>query len=178
MNSNSETSSPPDTNLGNANAPPPAVPYMARTRGYYRAMGYKQDFTWATFDDEPFTPLAQDLAQTRVALVTTAGPSHWGGATTLNERAVWSGATTSAPAPFFTDLAWDKESTHVRDPESYAPLAALQGLAESGVIGSFSTQFHSVPTRYSHRRTLRDDAPEILQRCRADSVQAVVLTAL
>ena len=33
------------------------VPYMERTRQYYRALGYTKDYVWAKFDDVPFAPL-------------------------------------------------------------------------------------------------------------------------
>ena len=32
------------------------VSYMERTRQYYRALGYEQDYVWARFDDVPFAP--------------------------------------------------------------------------------------------------------------------------
>src|SRR5690349_23761472 len=48
------------------------VPYMERTRLYYRALGYEQDYTWAHFADVPFTRLAKPLADCRIGLVTTA----------------------------------------------------------------------------------------------------------
>ena len=34
-----------------------AVPYMERTRLYYRALGYESDYVWATFADVPFVQL-------------------------------------------------------------------------------------------------------------------------
>jgi hypothetical protein len=37
--------------MGDAQAP---VKYMDRTRHYYRALGYTQDYTWVTFDNVPF----------------------------------------------------------------------------------------------------------------------------
>ena len=40
--------------------------YMERTRHYYRALGYANDYVWATFDDVPFTPLAKPLSDLRI----------------------------------------------------------------------------------------------------------------
>ena len=49
------------------------IPYMQRTRDYYQAIGFAP-YRWAHFADVPFTPLAKPLAQSRVALITTAAP--------------------------------------------------------------------------------------------------------
>ena len=51
----------------------PPVPYMARTRDYYQALGHAP-YRWAQHDAVPFQPLPRPLAACRVALVTTAAP--------------------------------------------------------------------------------------------------------
>ena len=33
------------------------VTYMERTRKYYRALGYGQDYVWSHYDDVPFARL-------------------------------------------------------------------------------------------------------------------------
>ena len=58
--------------MGNAE---PTVTYMERTRLYYRALGYSNDYQWAHFDDVPFARLARPLAQSRIALITTSSPT-------------------------------------------------------------------------------------------------------
>jgi hypothetical protein len=91
------------------------VPYIERTRQYYRALGYTKDYVWATFDDVPFTPLRKPLSDTRIALITTANPPDHDGV-----RHLWHGSILSPPATLHTaDLAWDKESTHTEDRESF-----------------------------------------------------------
>src|SRR5213592_1772187 len=52
------------------------IRYMQRTRDWYLALGYRNPYRWAHFDDVPFTPLAKPLAQCTVALITTAAPSN------------------------------------------------------------------------------------------------------
>ena len=49
------------------------IPYMQRTRDYYQALGFPA-YRWAHFAAVPFTPLAKPLAESRVALITTAAP--------------------------------------------------------------------------------------------------------
>src|SRR5205085_504244 len=53
------------------------IPYIQRTREYYLRLGYPA-YRWAHFDEVPFTPLAQPLAQSRLALITTAAPYQAG----------------------------------------------------------------------------------------------------
>ena len=55
--------------MSDANNP---IAYMQRTRDYYLALGYGAPYAWASFAEVPFTPLAKPLADSTVALVTTA----------------------------------------------------------------------------------------------------------
>ena len=50
------------------------IPYLQRTREYYAALGYAEPYRWAHYAEVPFQPLQRPLAQSRVALVTTAAP--------------------------------------------------------------------------------------------------------
>ena len=156
-----------------------AVPYMERTRQYYRALGYEQDYVWARFDDVPFAPLAKPLAAVRLGLVTTASPPGLGNRDARGVRHVWSGEIAPPPATLFTDnLAWDKESTHTEDRESYLPIETASALAREGRFAGLASRFHGVPTEYSQRKTLSEDAPEVLARLRADGADAALLCAL
>ena len=51
----------------------------------------------------------------------------------------------------------------------------MKRLAAAGRIGDVAPRFFGAPTNRSHRVTLETDAPEILERCRADKVDAAVL---
>jgi len=55
------------------------IKYMDRTRHYYRALGYTQDYIWATFDDVPFSQPAKPLSEMRLVLITTASPLDFDG---------------------------------------------------------------------------------------------------
>lgn len=155
------------------------VGYMARTRQYYRALGYETDYKWAQHTDVPFTPLKKKLAESRVAIVTTASPPGGPPGGNRKLKTVWSGSTVGTPADLSTEfLAWDKETTHTRDRESYLPILALRALAESGRIGAVSERFHGVPTTYSQRQTNEQDAPHILRLCREDAADVAVLVPI
>jgi hypothetical protein len=50
------------------------IPYMARTREYYAAIGYTTPYRWAHHVAAPFQPLRKPLAQSRLTIITTAAP--------------------------------------------------------------------------------------------------------
>jgi D-proline reductase (dithiol) PrdB len=150
------------------------ITYMDRTRHYYRALGYTRDYIWATFDDVPFSELTKPISESRIALVTTASPIDFDGV-----RRVWSGPVSPPPPKLFTNnVAWDKESTHTNDRASFLPIEAAAELASEGLFGGLTARFHGVPTEYSQRKTLTEDAPQILARVREDGADAAVLCPL
>ena len=155
------------------------IPYMHRTRMYYRALGYPSDYRWAHNETAPFTNLKKPLSKAKIALVTTSYPPGDWSDDNPPKKQVWSQAVAKAPEGLYNqNLAWDKESTHTQDRESYLPLLAMQELAEDGVIGGLTPRFHSVPTDYSHRVTIGHDAPQILDRLVEDGADAALLVPL
>lgn len=152
------------------------VPYMERSRLYYEAQGFERPYVWANFEDVPFAPLSKPLAESTLALITTA--SLYDRAAS-DPRAVASGATAEPPRRLFAnDLSWDKKATHLDDLNSYFPIDHVRELVARGRIGRLAERFHCVPTEYSHRRTMASDAPEILKRCRHDSADVALLVPL
>ena len=160
------------------------IPYMARTRRYYAALGYGTAYRWASFAAVPFAPLRKPLAESCVAMVTTAalydpakgdqGPgAAYNGAAKF--YAVYSQPSDREPDLRISHVAYDRQHTRAADPRSYNPLAALRDAAAAGRIGRLAARFQGAPTNRSHRVTMQEDAPEILRRCLADGVDAVVL---
>ena len=158
------------------------VSYIDRTREFYMAQGYAKPYQWAYFDDVPFRRLPGALSESRLTLITTASPFREEDTPEtglLMSKEVWAGPAEAPPAGLFTgDLAWDKETTHTDDLDSFFPIHHLQELVEAGRIGRLAARFHGVPTEYSQRRTIEQDAPEILRRCREDEVDAALLVPL
>jgi hypothetical protein len=158
------------------------VSYIDRTREFYMAQGYANPYQWAYFDAVPFRRLPGALSESRLTLVTTASPFREQCAPEaglLMSKEVWAGPADAPPERLFTaDLAWDKETTHTDDLDSFFPIHRLQEFVEAGRIGSLAARFHGVPTEYSQRRTIEQDAPEILRSCREDEVDAALLVPL
>ena len=152
------------------------VPYMERTRDYYRAQGYSTDYVWAHNTHTPFAPLTNPMNENRVGVVTTSMPDTAMGRT---QRSIYSTLTPPIPESMYTkELSWHQAVTHTDDVNSYIPLEQLMALEDKGVIGSLAPRFHSVPTEYSQRRTIENDAPEILRRLLEDEVDVAILVPL
>lgn len=158
------------------NAP---IPYMERTRQYYRAMGYNKDYVWAHNENTPFTSIKKPLSKSRLALITTASEKNKANIDAKGVRHVWAGPTATPPDTLFTmNTAWDKESTHTDDRESFLPIKAMQAFANEGRIGGLTDHFFGAPTVYSQRQTVEQDAPNILARLQADGADIAVLSPL
>ncbi len=152
------------------------VGYMARTREFYRAQGYTNDYQWAHYEQRPFTPLPRPLERCMLGVITTAMPDTEQG---RSNREVYALKSDPIPASMYTaELSWDKGATHTDDVGSFLPLEALNAACSEGWIGATSPRFYTLPTEYSKRRTLEKDAPEILRRCREDAVDIALLVPL
>jgi D-proline reductase (dithiol) PrdB len=152
------------------------IKYIQRTRDLYRAQGFQTDYVWASNEDIPFTPLSKPISECTVAIVTTGVVEH---EIPKPSRAAKSYSLSDLPANLNTDeLAWDKVSTHTDDRQSYFPLEVLEELSRDNKIGKLAPRFHFVPTDYSQRNTLEEDAPSILKACREDSVDIAILIPL
>jgi len=157
------------------------VSYIDRSREYYAAQGYSKPYAWAHHDNVPFTPLRKPISECRVGLVTTAGRTQAEGmigAGRLMREPYAEPANPPPPHLFTDDLFWDKETTHTDDVDSFLPVNRLAEYAAGGRIGSASPRFYGVPTDYSQSRTSQGAAPRILEWCREDGLDAVLLSAL
>jgi glycine/betaine/sarcosine/D-proline reductase family selenoprotein B len=160
------------------------IPYMARTRAYYRALGYEEPYRWAHFIDVPFTPLPKPLKDCRIALVTTAALydsalGDQGPGAPYNVRAkfhrVYAQSIDGEPDVRISHVTYDRTHTSAADPNSWFPLAQLKRAAAEGRIATGAPRFYGAPTTRSQRTTLEQDAPDILAAMRQDKVDAAVL---
>jgi glycine/betaine/sarcosine/D-proline reductase family selenoprotein B len=160
------------------------IPYMARTRAYYQALGYAEPYNWAHFADVPFAPLAKPLTDCRIGLVTTAAPHRpelgdQGPGARYNAAAkfhrAYAQSIEGAPDVRISHVTYDRTHTSAEDPNAWFPLAQLKRRAATGAIGSIAPRFYGAPTTRSQRTTLEQDAPDILAAMRVDAVDAAVL---
>ena len=156
--------------------------YIDLSREYYAAYGYTQPYKWLSHRDVPFTKLEKPLSQCRVALLTTTDLEKLPGENKQERhlsRKVVAHPVEDAPEHFYTqDLQWDQESTHTDDSDSFMPLNRLAECAAGGKIGSASPRFYGAMTDYSQGKTSKKSAPQVLQFCREDGVDALLLPAL
>ena len=143
------------------------VSYIDKSREYYAASGYERPYRWPRYDHVPFARLDKPLSQCRIGVVTTAPR-----ATKLFT------APNSAGGGLFTEKSWDREATHTDDPETYLPLQRLAEHVAAGHLGSLSPRFYGVPTDYSQRLTIEQDAPQIERWMREDDVDIALLVPL
>lgn len=173
-----------DAQTGFASDDDRPIPYMARTRAYYAAIGYTTPYRWAHYTSAPFQSLKKPLAQARITIVTTAAPldpakGDQGPGAPYNGGAkfyrVYDGDTAKPHDLRISHIAYDRAHTSATDMNAWFPLAQLRHLAAEGRIGSIAPRFFGAPTNRSHRVTTETDAPDILARCKADGVEAAVL---
>src|SRR5580658_10051678 len=175
---------PPEDRTGFAPDDDAPIPYMARTREYYAAIGYTTPYRWAHYVEAPFQPLRKPLAQSRTTLITTAAPfdpdkGDQGPGAKYNGAAkfysVYDGDTSKPHDLRISHVAYDRVHTSAEDPGTWFPLPQLRRLAAETRIGEVAPRFFGAPTNRSHRVTIETDAPEILARCQADRLDAAVL---
>jgi hypothetical protein len=160
------------------------IRYIDRSRAYYLALGYDNPYRWAHNQDAPFAALTKPVARSRVALITTAAPLK----PDAGDQGPWAPYNASAK---FTEVYWmpidpppdlrishlgyDRKHTSAEDINAYFPLQRLKEAADAGRIGEFNGRFYGVPTLRSQRLTIERDAPQILDLCREDGIEAAVI---
>ncbi len=163
------------------------IDYIERTRAHYLAEGFNNPYVWAHFDEVPFTRPQKPLAQSRVALISTAAryqpdKGDQGPHAPYNKgakfHAVYTDAFDPPPDLRISHIGYDRANTVPEDLNAYFPLRQLRECVAEGRIAGIPERFYGVPTLRSQRSTIERDAPEVLQLCREDGVDVAVLTAV
>ena len=143
-----------------------------------------QFFPCMESDDVPWSPLRKPLAESTVAIVTTAGlhlrndkpfnRDHPGGESTY--RVLPSEANKADIVQSHFSIGFDRTAIY-RDINVTYPVDRLRELAERGVIGKVA------PNHYSFMGALRDctvvaeqTGPDVAQRLKDEGVDLVLLT--
>src|SRR3979409_1017579 len=179
-----DMTAPLDDQLGFAPDDDAPIPYMARPREYYQAIGYTTAYRWAHHVEAPFQPLKKPLAQSRVTIITTAAPfdpakGDQGPGAAYNGGAkfyqVYDGDTSKQHDLRISHIGYDRKPTTATDSGTWFPLPQTLNPKAAGRIGEVAPRFFGAPTNRSHRVTIDIDAPEILARCLADKVDVAVI---
>lgn len=162
----------------------PPIDYMQRTRDYYMALRFGDPYVWAHNEKIPFTPFDTPLTEATIGLVTTAakfqpecgdqGPgAKYNGAAKFFE--VYAEAADGEPDIRISHIAIDRNHTTAEDQNSYFPLVAMRQAVNDGRIGNIGPRFFGLPTDRDQQCTVDVYGNDILERCRADGIDAVLL---
>jgi len=171
-----------DQPLGFAPDDDAPIPYMARTRDYYQAIGLRDAYRWAHYVDAPFHLLRKPLSLSRVAIVTTAPRSILPRATKPRREIQWrrqihsvyDGDTSKPHDLRISHIAYDRIHSSADDSRTWFPLPQLRLLAPRADRRSRAALLRRADQPQPPRHH-RDRRAEILARCRADAVDAAVL---
>lgn len=162
--------------MGDARQPP--VRYIDRTKAQYEALGYGT-YNWAhNPDPPPIAPLAKPLSELRLGMVATGGIYAMGQTAftfkdDVSYRSIAIDADTSSLRA--THFAYDLTDAR-HDINVVYPIDALLSLAADGIIGELAPHlFTCMGGIYSQRRVNDELAPALVERCRADEIDAVLL---
>ncbi len=159
------------------------VRYIDKTRDYYLKEGYDKPYEWAHFETVPFTPLPKPLADCRVGLLSTseiavrfdpeteADPIKQEGFRGVYEFA----ADTPLDKLYSNIQSYDRHATHMDDVNSYIPIVQLRQAVADGRVGGMADRIYCAHNNYSQRKTLEQDGPAVLDYCREDGIDAVIL---
>src|SRR2546421_5497184 len=143
------------------------IPYMARTREYYAAIGYTTPYRWAHYVDAPFQSLKKPPAQSRLTIITTAAPfdpakgdqgpgaKYNGGAKFYS---VYDGDTSKDHDLRISHIAYDRVHTSADDSGTWFPLPQLWRLARERRSGGVGPRFFWGPTHPRPRGTIETHA--------------------
>lgn len=164
------------------------VQYIEKTHDYYRRLGYEKTYNYAHNEQIPFTPLKKPLSECRVALVTTASFVLLDEAGNPLEEPMFIGTreleVSTAPSDWPVDRILstsedhDRYQTDMKDVDAFFPTTRMQEFLKDGIFGSLGSQYYRTPPNYSQRKTTEVDGPEILRLCKADNIEAALLTGV
>jgi D-proline reductase (dithiol) PrdB len=158
------------------------VKYIDKTAAYYQGEGYEKPYAWAHYDNAPFTPLKKPLSECKVALLSTSEvAAHYDPGVEDNPiveegfRAIY-----PIPSDIPTDRlysradAYDAYATHLDDINSFFPAERMHEALAAGRIGCMPERFYGAYNNYSQRKVLEEEAPKVLEYCRADNIDVAI----
>ena len=174
------------------------VRYIDRTRAWYSALGY-DPYRWPCYTDVPFQPLSKPLAESRLALVTTAAPyrpelGDQGPGAKYNGAAKFFDVFTRPTDPGCQDeggngdrdaedphdlrishIGYDRNHSKADDRNTWLPIPRLNDAVEAGRIGGLTDRIYAAPTVRRQRSTTEEHAPQIAELVKQDNADVALL---
>lgn len=156
----------------------PPADYIGETRRLYDSLGY-DSYRWAERPDPPpFAPLSKPLSECRITLIGSGGiyrsgqiAFHTKDDTSI--RVIDSDVETSELRT--AHFAYDQADAR-NDPNCVFPLDRLRELTDEGLIGGLTPESYGfMGGIYSTRRVESETMPLLLERCRAQQPDLVLL---
>ncbi len=163
--------------LRTGRSPLPPADYLAETKQLYNSYGY-DSYRWAERPDQPpWTPISKPLDQCRITLIGSGGIYRHGQIAfhTKDDTSIRIIARDTAASELRTaHFAYD-ETDAQNDPDCVFPLARLRELEGQEEIGGLSDAAAFMGGIYSTRRLEAETVPHLLDHCRAQEPDLVLL---
>lgn len=159
------------------------INYIDRTHRYYGALGY-EPYTWARHDAVPFCRPTKPLADSKLALITTAAPyraelGDQGPGASYNAAAkffdVYAMPLQPAPDLRISHIGYDRVHTRAEDPGTWLPIAALSAARAAGVVSTLAPDLIGIPTHRSQRKTTEQYAVQAHGLCVEQNADVALL---
>ncbi|MEM7325053.1 MAG: glycine/sarcosine/betaine reductase selenoprotein B family protein [Actinomycetota bacterium] len=156
----------------------PPADYIGETKRLYDSLGY-DSYRWAERPETPpWTPLAKPLSECRVMLVGSGGVYRSGQIAfhTKDDTSLRVIDTTTDTRELRTaHFAYDQADAR-NDPNCVFPLDRLRELTADGFIGGLTDESYGfMGGIYSTRRLEAETVPALIDRCRAQEPDLVLL---
>ena len=145
-------------------------------------------FPCLEYDTAPWTPLAKDLSESKVALISSAGlhlrtdkpfVAHKRAAGDPSYRVIPSSAKASAIIQSHVSIGFDRTGVY-RDMNIVFPVDRLRELVDRGVIGSVAENYYSFNggAQRNTRPLMKQMGPELARLLTDDGVDVVFMTTI
>lgn len=141
-------------------------------------------FPCLEYDTVPWTPLAQELSQSTLALVTTAGLHRRGDTPFMTDprdgdasyRVIPASTPASDILQSHVSIGFDHTAIY-RDLNVTFPIDRVRELVQQGVIGALAQHYYSfMGALRNPRRVLEETGPEVAKRLQEEGVDIVLIT--
>jgi D-proline reductase (dithiol) PrdB len=156
----------------------PPADYIGETKRLYDSLGY-DSYRWADKPEAPaWSPVAKPLSECRVTLIGSGGIYRRGQIAfhTKDDTSIRV-IDTETPSPELRTAHFAYDQADARnDPNCVFPLERLRDLVDEGIIGGLTAESYGfMGGIYSTRRLEAETVPMLLERCRAQEPDLVLL---